>query len=218
MLFVCLSIFCENVFSQNAWQSYINKQTLDVQYIEHQSGAIEVKGRVDIDNVSAKDFLTLLSDTDKAADWIENISQVKLLRFLSKSENLVYTFIDSPWPVSNRDVITYSCYQKLNTTQSVLKVFAKPEYIAEKPTLIRIKTLQASWLLTQHLHYLTIEYQVYSLPEGSIALWLNNKVILKSVAKTLTNLRTMLAENKYKKTGQIIEAGKCTQFESNVKS
>jgi hypothetical protein len=204
--------------SQSDWRVYKNKEGIDVQYKEHQSGAVEVKGKVTVKDATTTAFLTLLSDTKSAPNWLENITQVKLLTFLSDSENLVHTFIDSPWPVSNRDVVTYACYQQISQNKSVLNITAKPNYLPENPKIIRIKTLDVKWYLTQHDDSLTILYQVYTLPEGSIPLWLSNKIGIKSVAKTLTNLREQLQSKKYASTARIIKAGTCDNLNFGNKS
>ncbi|WP_273046721.1 START domain-containing protein [Pseudoalteromonas sp.] len=204
---------CFYVYSEPVWQEYKNKQGVSVHYQSHSDNTFEVKGEVDVEHVSAKDFLELLSDTNVAPHWVENVSKVRVIKTLSPSENIVYSYFDSPWPIANRDVVTYSCYSQLTPQQSLLIVKA---YLNELPlykNVVRIETLTAHWLLTQHNGSLNIVYQVYALPGGIIPTWVNNKVGLNSVFKTLFNLRDMLAHKKYQAKEPVIEAGACLSTE-----
>ena len=112
---IILSLLCfvTNVYSQPYWQLYESKQGASIYFQRLSDDTLKMKAETVVNNVTAEDLVALLSDTDTAPSWIENITKVTLLKSLSPSENLVYSYIDSPWPVSNRDVITYSCYTRV---------------------------------------------------------------------------------------------------------
>ena len=209
----CISILflvqCFNAYSEPKWQLYNNKNGVSVYYQSHSDNTFEVRGVVTVSNVNANDFLELLSDTNTAPQWIENASKVNVIKHLSPSENLVYSYFDSPWPVANRDVITYSCYSQLTPTQSQLVVKARADSLPRAKGVVRVITLNAHWLLTKQGNDLNIAYQIYALPGGSIPTWLNNKVGLKSTHKTLVNLRNILINKEYQAEPPIIKAGQC---------
>jgi hypothetical protein len=207
--YIAFLVFCFSARSEPVWQLYENKQGVSVYFQSYTDNTVEMKGEVVVNNVSAVDFLALLSDTDAAPRWIENVSKVNLIKYLSPSENLVYSYIDSPWPVANRDVITYSCYSQLTPQQNELVINARPNTLPVNKGVVRIATLNARWLLTQQNSNLQIIYQVYALPGGIVPTWLNNKVGLKSTYNTLINLRNILTSKKYELKKPIIKVGSC---------
>ena len=87
------------------WQTYKQQDDITVSYKKHETGIIEIKASVLVKNAKASDFMALLSDTDNAANWLENVKSVTLMERLSPSETLVYTHFNSPWPVSDRDLV-----------------------------------------------------------------------------------------------------------------
>ncbi|WP_341220035.1 START domain-containing protein, partial [uncultured Pseudoalteromonas sp.] len=106
LLIILLSF---NTYSEPRWQLYKNEQGVNIEYQQFSNDTFIVKGQLNIEDVTANDFLDLLSDTRIASSWLENTSKVRVIKALSPSENLVYSYIDSPWPVANRDAVTYSC-------------------------------------------------------------------------------------------------------------
>lgn len=210
---VLLFLLSIDVHASTAWQLYEDKQGVSVYFQKAADNTIKMKAAVTIENRTAADFIALLSDTNVASDWIENITEVKLLKYLSPSENLVYSYIDSPWPVANRDVVTYSCYSQVNSQQTRLSIHARPRLLPKTKGVVRISTLKATWLLTQQVNNLHIKYQVYALPGGSIPMWLNNRVALKSTYNTLKNLSDILISRQYKAQPKVIRTGDCTHSE-----
>ena len=198
-----------NAYAEPVWLTYKHEQHVSVYYQKNRDNTFIVKGELRVDNVTSRDFLELLSDTSVATNWIENLSQVRIVDVLSPSENLVYSFFDSPWPVANRDAVTYSCYKMLSPEKSKLMIEARPDELPLSRNALRIQTLKAHWLLTQDKNSLKIVYQVYALPGGIIPTWLNNQVGLKSTLKTLINLRHILISKHYKAIEPVIEAGEC---------
>ena len=198
-----------HTFAEPAWLQYKNEQGVSVYYQKNHDNTFIVKGELSISNATARDFLELLSDTSVASNWIENVSQVRVIDVLSPSENLVYSFFNLPWPMANRDAVTYSCYKMLSSEQSKLTIEARPNELPLIKNTLRIHTLKAHWLLTQEKNNLKIVYQVYALPGGIIPTWLNNQVGLKSTLKTLINLRRILVSKRYKAIEPVIEAGGC---------
>ena len=214
LLIILLSF---NVYSEPRWQLYKNEQGVSIEYQEFSDDTFVVKGQLNIEDVTANDFLDLLSDTRIASSWLENTSKVRVIKALSPSENLVYSYIDSPWPVANRDAVTYSCYSRLSPQQTKLSIESRPKELPLTKRVVRIKTLNAHWLLTQKGEDLNIEYQVYALPGGNIPTWLYNKVGLKSTFKTLVNLRTILETKSYTAIEPVIKVGSCNLRELTVK-
>ena len=97
--------------------------------------------------------------------------------------------------------------------QTQLSIHARPDFLPQTKGVVRISTLDATWLLTQQANNLHIDYQVYALPGGSIPNWLNNRVALKSTFNTLINLAEILATKQYTAKPTVIRTGDCTHGE-----
>ena len=208
-LFVILLLVSFNTYAEPIWHLYKNKNGVSVYYQSHSDNTFEVKAQMSVKGVSTNEFLELLSDTDAAPQWLENISQVKVIKHISPSENLVYSYFNSPWPVRDRDSITHSCYSQLTANKSQLLINARPNELPQNDGVIRITTLNARWLLSEDKGRLDIEYLVYALSDGSIPTWLSNKVGLKSTYNTFMNLHQMLTHKKYTPKLPVIKAGQC---------
>jgi len=128
---------------------------------------------------------------------------------LSPSETLVYTHFNSPWPVSDRDLVSYSCYRALGEHKTELQIKSQPYAKAEVAGVVRIKNLTAYWRLEQQQSNLLVSHQAYADPSGSIPYWLSNKVSLKSVYKTLQSLREQLTNNQFSRTKTSSIPGNC---------
>ncbi|MBH0040632.1 START domain-containing protein [Pseudoalteromonas sp. SWN166] len=208
-LFVILLLVSFNTYAEPTWHLYKNKNGVSVYYQSHSDNTFEVKAQMSVKDVSTNEFLELLSDTDAAPQWLENVSQVKIIKHISPSENLVYSYFNSPWPVRDRDSITHSCYSQLTANKSQLLINARPNELPQNDSVIRITTLNARWLLSEDKGRLDIEYQIYALPDGAIPTWLSNKVGLKSTYNTFMNLHHMLTHKKYTPKLPVIKAGQC---------
>ena len=204
---VCLSLSA--VANPIEWQIYKQQDGIKVSYKKHETGIIEINASVLVKNAKASDFMALLSDTDNAANWLENVKSVTLMERLSPSETLVYTHFNSPWPVSDRDLVSYSCYRALDEHKTELQIKSKPYAKAEVAGLVRIKDLTAYWRLEQQQSNLLVSHQAYADPSGSIPHWLSNKVSLKSVYKTLQALREQLTNNQFSRANTSSIPGDC---------
>ncbi|WP_394192448.1 START domain-containing protein [Pseudoalteromonas atlantica] len=213
-LIIILCCCTVHAAQQTSWLSWKSQEGINVSYKKHQNGIVEVKGSLLIENSTASDFIALLSDTERAAKWVENVSHVQVLARPSEAETIVYTQINSPWPVRDRDMVSYSCYKRLSPTQTLLTISAYPGFKEEVDSVVRIKDLKATWLLEENNTpaklSLTLTYTVYADPGGAIPHWLSNKVSLKSTLKTLQALRSELAQELYRAAPIVIKEGHCS--------
>ncbi|MFT6786734.1 MAG: hypothetical protein ACJAVX_000077 [Pseudoalteromonas rhizosphaerae] len=213
VLLLMLLFSADAISDVQHWQLWKQRDGASVYYKKHDNGIFEVQAEITVEGVTANDFMTLLSDTDSAPLWIDNVTHVKVLERLSPSETIVHTEFDSPWPLADRDMVSYSCYQQLNDTQTKLTIAAKTGELAKRQAVIRITDLKAHWLLTQHSSegqsLLTITYEIYANPGGAIPYWLSNKVGLKSAMHTLLALKLRLINKTYQTNQQVSQVGNC---------
>lgn len=191
------------------WQHWKSQDGITVNYKKHANGIFEVQADMSVKAVMASNFMALLSDTSKATQWVENVTQVKVLARPSRSEAIVHTQFDPPWPVSNRDMVSHSCYKEISALQTELIIQGRADYIPKLEGVIRIEQLRASWLLTQNNQGLSIKHTIFADPGGALPHWISNKVGLKSALKTMQALREQLTNKGYTKAEQMSVAGEC---------
>ncbi|WP_082665519.1 START domain-containing protein [Pseudoalteromonas sp. H105] len=210
MLLCCTEVTAQ----QSQWQLWKSQEGISVSFIKHTNGIFEVQGTLSINDRTADDFMMLLSDTQRAPLWVENVTHVEVLSRPSDAETIVYTKINSPWPVRDRDMVSYSCYKQLSPTQTLLTISAYPGFKNEVDSVVRIKDLKATWLLEENNTpgkvSLTLTHTVYADPGGAIPHWLSNKVGLQSTLKTLQALRRELAQERYRAAPTVIKEGHCS--------
>ncbi|MGO2074014.1 MAG: START domain-containing protein [Pseudoalteromonas sp.] len=192
------------------WQHWKSQDGVTVNYKKHANGIFEVQADMTVKAVMASDFMALLSDTSSAPQWLENVTQVDVIARPSRNEALVHTQFDPPWPVSNRDMVSHSCYKAISAKQTELIIQGRPDYIPRLEGFIRFEQLRASWLLTQINEQLSIEYTAFADPGGSLPYWISNKVGLKSALKTMQALRVQLINKDYTKAEQVSVVGQCS--------
>lgn len=207
LLLLPISLSC---FAEPSWQHWKSHNDITVNYKKHVNGIFEVQAEMVVKGVNADDFMALLSDTKKAPQWIENATQVNVVARPSANETIVHTQFDPPWPVSNRDMVSYSCYKAIDEQQKELLIRGQPDYIEPLDGFIRIEQLTASWLLTTTNNGLAINHTVFADPGGSLPHWVSNKVGLKSALKTMQALREQLINKEYTKAEQVSVAGECS--------
>ena len=138
-------------------------------------------------------FQAMLFDTKRAPHWLSNVKKVTLLDSPSAFEHFVHTELNAPWPVKDRDMVTYSRTVLVSNTQLQIGIQAAPDYLPKQTNYIRLHDVAASWIVTktaeQRIH---IEYQAIADPAGKLPKWLANSVAKSSAYKTFLNMKKEL--------------------------
>ncbi|WP_158684639.1 START domain-containing protein [Pseudoalteromonas sp. T1lg48] len=199
-------------FAEQAnWRTWKHSQQYQVHYYKTAEGHYAIKAKLFIAKATKAQFISLLHDTEHAPDWLEGVKRVTLLDSPSANQTLVFTHLNSPWPVADRELYTESCYQALEGQSSRLLIQSlDPDQEVGKGR-VRIKELEALWTLTPRTDGLVLEYEVVADPGGTIPTWLSNRVSLNSVYKTLMNLRRVLPKTQVMSPLPLQE-GDCSGF------
>ncbi len=183
--------------TNNYWQFESDSDGITIYSHEHEKGLVEIRARM-FTKTTYSAFLSLLEDSDNIPNWIDKASHSRVLKQISATENIVYTQFSAPWPVINRDMVTYSKYW-VDELGFTLKIKDAPEstYAVQKG-YIRIRSVDASWTLSKLTNGTTlIEYKAFADPGGILPNWLVNKLSKESARATFTKLRQQLP--KYQK-------------------
>lgn len=165
------------------------------------SGHVEVKAVTQV-KASATALLALLDDTDIGPKWIANCKKVKTLEWFGRYERTVQSFFNAPWPLSDRDMITYSL-ARYNKDANILTIditdkgmeYPRPSHV------VRIKHVKGRWSVSPvSKDTVEITYEGYGEPSGNIPAWLANSLIVSATFETFSNMRRFITHPKYQAT------------------
>ena len=148
---------------------------------------------------SLSSLVALVMDAAAASEWMKNCSKSELLKQTSPHAVYNYSLSKAPWPVKDRDsVIQQVVTQDKESLVVTIKQAAKPDFIAEKKGVIRVKRIQGLWQFTpQKDGTVEVVYQVLSDPGGGIPPWLVNSMIVSQPYETLLKLHKIVQKEKY---------------------
>jgi hypothetical protein len=158
-------------------------------------------------NSSLKSFkgeMTITSSMDKVKDrisnvknfdwWDDDITEIRVLKFIPDSLIQYYIIYDVPWPLANRDL----CVQAQISTDEktgVRTIYSTPlpGVIPETDDMVRIKNYWQRWTIQPEGNgriHLILEGFVD--PGGNVPSWLYNMVITNTPWKVMSSLRDHL--------------------------
>jgi hypothetical protein len=158
----------------------------------------EFKGVVSI-KTSLTSLVALMDDTASYTRWLHNATEAKLIQKINNFERITYTVIHAPWPVSDRDTVTYSKIVQ-NAKSKAITIYLKgmPNKMPAQGGKVRVPALKGFWQFIPHANgYVTVVYQVHSDPGGSIPDAIANSTTTDIPYNTLVNMRKIVMEPKY---------------------
>ncbi|TDO95321.1 START domain-containing protein [Marinomonas balearica] len=191
-------LFTASAYSQE-WKLY-SKSTSVAVYSRLTEVGLEVKA---IATVRSKPdaLLKLLEDTDAASQWIANCKAVVVKARPSIKERLVHSYYNAPWPVRDRDMVTYSYVVSDGDGKGYrIEVTDVGQDFPQDPAYVRMEQVSGMWRIkTISDQRVQISYQGRGSAAGAIPKWLSNKLLLESTAETFENLTKMIVKMKYQK-------------------
>jgi hypothetical protein len=139
-----------------------------------------------------EDLLNLIGNVKNQDWWDKGVTELKILFFEEGKHVQYYLVYDSPWPVTDRDLVVDAIINTDPVTR-IRTVEAKPllNVIPEKSNKIRIKKYWQKWTITPlqpGLVHVVLEGFVD--PGGSVPDWLYNMVITDTPLKVIRTVKT----------------------------
>lgn len=200
LFFLFLSLFSTSLSAQNTdgWVFKNEKNGVKV-YYKKTSDVHEIK-MVTSMKATLSGVVQLLNEVENYPKWGYKLSEAKLLKRVNDQEFYYWSKLDFPWPLNDRDIVVQTKVEQDSATRRVVSnSWAKPNYLPENKDVVRIKTTTTRWTIVPGAGgWLYIEYYIYSNPGGNIPDWLVNMAIDIGPLETLSNMRKMLQEPKYR--------------------
>lgn len=135
----------------------------------------------------------ILSHMHLYPDLFPDTKELKILARPNDSTLIQYTHTATPWPLDDRDGIYQLNFKSRADGGFEVKSEAKPNYLPEKPSFVRIQKSNSSWEIIPNANgMLKITYVVNAEPGGNLPQWLVNAAATEIPYQTFVNLKQLL--------------------------
>jgi ribosome-associated toxin RatA of RatAB toxin-antitoxin module len=192
-----LIAFC--VQAQEEWQLKKSLDGIKVFYRSTSNTAVKELRIITTIDASLSAIMTLLYDVKRYPEWVYSCTAAKPLEQINETELYYYSVMDFPWPLGDRDLVTYSQFQQDEKTGKIISQSqAASKYIANKKDLVRIEVLKIRWELTPMPDgKVKTEYFLLSDPGGNIPDWAINLALDYGPLQSIQKFKTLLKEQRY---------------------
>lgn len=154
-------------------------------------------------HTSLSGLLALFYDLDAAPQWLDHTSRVVALqRDDVKHSYVMLIETEMPWPLKNRDaVIAGHWWQDPASHVIYMRGKATPKgSFPENPAFQRYYDLRNDWtFIPQPNGNVRVIMEGHADPAGNLPAWAVNLLIQQSPFKTLQNMRSVVAQERYQK-------------------
>ena len=145
-------------------------------------------------------LVTLIADVDSYPEWMHNVAYAKVLVQFNETARLIYTVQQTPWPLADRDIVSYAqLRQNPDTGQILIETEARPDDYPIQKEYVRVPKMLSRWQLIPKEECLTeVVYDIYADPGGKIPAHIANTCVIDTPLYTLKGLRRMVEKPKYR--------------------
>lgn len=213
LVFSCLHFsYAEQVpwklWKKNSSQSVSYRPALINNQIDKK--LIEIKASTTV-NSTMSGFLLFLQDVNNTQQWLVNASESKIIQRHSTEESSFYIKLTQLWPLRPRILILNSTYWQNDDLSIEIKLTDADPISLEETTsvtiehlaeFLQVKTHSAHWKIIPKLskgegHKVSIEYVFIADGRGDTPKWLADHLALKSIWKSMRNIRRQLPQEKW---------------------
>ena len=135
----------------------------------------------------------VLMDIENIHKWQPDCKSARLLAWEKNNVLIAYNETQTPWPSSNRDVVTRSVVTATeDTITHSISAIDRTDLVPLKKNTVRIKLLVASWTLVRKGNSTMVTFQACVDPGGFAPAWIVNRFSTGHPYNTLAALRKMV--------------------------
>ncbi|HMI88518.1 MAG TPA: START domain-containing protein [Polyangiaceae bacterium] len=148
-------------------------------------------------NASIIRVASVLVDSDRAPEWVDSLTESKIIRQVNETETVHYDHIGTPFVLKDRDFVS-DCKLEFDPARKAitLKIHAINDPLAPPTSYVRGELIHSSFALTSvdHGSRTFVVAEIHADPKGSVAHWMVNLFQKKWPHNTLTRLRSQVAK------------------------
>jgi hypothetical protein len=192
---IAITLFT-SLFAQDNWSLEKDKDGIRVYNRKVEDSKLkEFKGVVSV-KASVEQVLSYFTDIQQHDKFMYKCKKgsVKLVKKNSASDFYTYMIIETPWPATNRDVVTHYQIGKPDKHGAVLiQLEGAADLVPEVDGLVRVPKMKGYWKFTPQSNGMTeIVHQAYSSPGGSLPEGMANAASVDAPYYMLSKLRELL--------------------------
>lgn len=146
--------------------------------------------KVDANIINAKKLIT---DVANFKNWLPNTKSSKLLKKVNDTVYYGYTVTETPWPLSDRDLVFKATVEKLGSKKYSITLEGTPDYIAADTAKVRVQEYKAQWMIKEiEPNVIKVNYQASFDPGSTYPNWMIKKAMIDARIETSLNFRKQL--------------------------
>ena len=171
---------------------------------------LEIKASATV-NSTMSGFLLFLQDVDNTKQWLVNASESKIIKQDSMQESSFYIKLTRIWPLKPRILLLNSRYWQNDDLSVEIELTDAKPILLNDTTSLAVEHLEAFMPITTHSAHWTIipkrskdnsgeiyiEYTFIADGRGDTPKWLADHLALKSIWKSMQNIRRQLPKEKW---------------------
>jgi hypothetical protein len=148
-------------------------------------------------NASIIRVASVLVDSNRATEWIDSLTESRIIRQISETETVHYDHIGTPFVLKDRDFVS-DCKLVFDPAHKniTLKIHAVTDPLAPTTSYVRGELIHSSFALTsvEQGKRTFVVAEIHADPKGSVAHWMVNLFQKRWPHSTLTRLRAQVAK------------------------
>ena len=148
-------------------------------------------------NASIIRVASVITDSNRATEWVDSLTESKIIRQISETETVHYDHIGTPFVLKDRDFVS-DCKLEFDPARKniTLKIHAITDPLAPPTSYVRGELIHSSFALTsvEHGARTFVVAEIHADPKGSVAHWIVNLFQKRWPHSTLTRLRNQVAK------------------------
>ena len=195
LTFLNMLVLATSLLAQGSWELKKDQDGIKIFNRRIEGSKLkEFKGIMEV-NASVNEVVHLLMDVNKQDQFIYKAKKGSV-ETLKKDGNDVYTYmvIETPWPASDRDVVTlYHVNPPQKDGTVIIDVKAVNGMKPLQNKIVRVEKMKGYWKITPvGSNKVQITHQAYSSPGGKVPDALANSASVNAPFDMLTDLRKLL--------------------------
>lgn len=183
------------VMGQGQWELAKDKDGIKVHNRKMEGSKLkEFKGTVQL-NASVSDVLKVLTNHHQHDKFIYKAKKGSV-ELLKKSNNDMYTYmvIETPWPASNRDIVThYHTNAPAKDGSVTIDVVAVDDMKPEQKGIVRVEKMKGYWkIIPLGNDKVEVIHQAYSRPGGNVPDGMANSASVDAPYEMLQKLKLLV--------------------------
>jgi len=192
------------VFAESApeWNLEKDKKGVKVFTRKIEGSTLKEFKAITVISTSLMSLVALMDDAESYTRWLHEVTAAKVIEKINLKERITMTVIHAPWPVSDRDTVTYSKITQ-DPKSKIVTIYMRgmPEKMAPQAGKVRVTKLKGFWQFIPNGNgSVTVIYQLHSEPGGSLPDALANSTVVDLPYHTLVNMHKIVKEEKYQTT------------------